>query len=116
MTLETGKPIAKIILYNFPFQKDLLPVFSSELIQKFPLVRPYPLFPFDLMKIRLTRPLQEVQDIGQLRPLWNEEYFPCIWIMETTTVEDQRQVEFEGSKESLDLYDLGRLPLWNLSD
>ena len=36
--------------------------------------------------------------------------------METTTVEDQRQVEFEGSKESLDLYDLGRLPLWNLTD
>ena len=31
-------------------------------------------------------------------------------------VEDQRQVEFEGSEESLDLYDLGRLPLWNLTD
>ena len=36
--------------------------------------------------------------------------------METTTGEDQRQVEFEGSEESLDLYDLGRLPLWNLTD
>ena len=45
MTLETGKPIAKIFLYNFSFQKDLLPLFSSELIQKFPLVRLYPFFP-----------------------------------------------------------------------
>ena len=36
MTLETGKPIAKIFLYNFPFQKDLLPLFSSELIPKIP--------------------------------------------------------------------------------
>ena len=62
------------------------------------------------------RPLQEVQDIRQLRPLRNEEYFPCIWIMETTTVEDRRQVEFEGSEEFPELYDLGRLPLWNLAD
>ena len=38
------------------------------------------------MKIRLMRPLQEVQDIGQLRPLWNEEDFTVK--METTTVED----------------------------
>ena len=36
--------------------------------------------------------------------------------METTTVEDRRQVEFEGSKEFPDLYDLGRLPFWNLAD
>ena len=35
--------------------------------------------------------------------------------METTTVEDQRQVEFEGPVKLLDLYDLGRLPLWNLA-
>ena len=47
MTLETGKPIAKIFLYNFPFQKDLLPLFTFELIQIFPLVRPYPFPPFD---------------------------------------------------------------------
>ena len=116
MTLETGKPIAKIFLYNFPFQKDLLPLFSSELIQIFPFSETIPLSPFDHSKIRLMRPLQEVQDIGQLRPLRNEEYFPCIWIMETTTVEDRRQVEFEGSEEFPDLYDLGRLPLWNLAD
>ena len=50
MTLETGKPIAKIFLYNFPFQKDLLPLFSSELIQKFPFSETIPLFPFDHMK------------------------------------------------------------------
>ena len=33
---------SKDFFYNFPFQKDLLPLFSSELIEKFPLVRPYP--------------------------------------------------------------------------
>ena len=63
---------------QFSLSKDLLPLFSSELIQKFPLVRPYPFPLFDHTKIRLMRPLQEVQDIGQLRPLRNEEYFPCI--------------------------------------
>ena len=36
--------------------------------------------------------------------------------METTTVEDRRQGEFEGSEEFPDLYDLGRLPFWNLAD
>ena len=38
-------------------------------------------YPFPLLttrRIRLMRPLQEVRDIGQLRPLRNEEYFPCI--------------------------------------
>ena len=57
------------------FKKYLLPLFSSELIQKFPLVRPYPFPLFDHTKIRLMRPLQEVQDIGQLRLLWNKEDF-----------------------------------------
>ena len=75
MTLETGKPIGKIFLYNLPFQKDLLPLFSSELIQKIPFSETIPLSPFDHKKIRLMRPLQEVQDIGQLRLLWNEEDF-----------------------------------------
>ena len=106
MTLETGKPIAMIFLYNFPFQKDLLPLFSSELIQIFPFNETIPLSPFDHTKIRLMRPLQEVQDIGQLRPLQNEEYFPC----------NRRLVEFVGSEEFPDLYDLGRLPLWNMAD
>ena len=36
--------------------------------------------------------------------------------METTTVEGRRQVEFKGSEESPDLYDLGRLPLWNVAE
>ena len=80
-----------------------------------------PLSPFDHSKIRLMRPLQEVQDIRQLRPPWNEEYSPCIWIMETTTVEDRRQVEFEGPVEfsrsvwprKATLMELGRL--WKLS-
>ena len=36
--------------------------------------------------------------------------------METTTVEDLRLGDFEGSEEFPDLYDLGRLPLWNLAD
>ena len=46
------------------FQKNLLPLFSSELIQKFPFSETIPLFPLDHSNIRLMRPLQEVQDIG----------------------------------------------------
>ena len=56
-------------------QKDLLPLLSSELIQIFPLSETIPFFLLDHSKIRWMRPLQEVQDIGQLRPLWNEEDF-----------------------------------------
>ena len=63
------------------------------------------------------RPLQEVQDIGQLRPFWNVEDFTVhydngnyngwrFW----------RLGEFGGSEELPDVYDLGRLPLWNLAD
>ena len=62
------------------------------------------------------RPLQEVQDIRQVRLFGMKRILPYIMIMETTTVEDRRQVEFEGSEEFPDLYDLGRLPLWNLAD
>ena len=47
MTLETGKPIGKIFLYNLLFQKDLLPLFSSELIQIFPFSETILLSPFD---------------------------------------------------------------------
>ena len=83
---------------------------------KYPfLVRPYP-FSLLTTKIRLMRPLQEVQDIEQVRSFRNEEDFTVhynnwnnngwrLWIL-----------EFEGSKEFPDLYDLGRLPLWNLTD
>ena len=88
MTLETGKPIAKIFLYNFPFQKDILPLFSSELIQIFPFSETIPLSLFDYTKIRLMRPLQEIQEIGQLRPLRNEEDFTVYYNNETTTIED----------------------------
>ena len=75
MTLETGKPIAKIFSLQLSLLKNLLPLFSSELIQKIPFSETIPLSPFDHTKIRLMRPLQEVQDIGQLRPLRNEEDF-----------------------------------------
>ena len=75
MTLETGKPIGKDFSLQLSFQRDLLPLFSSKLIQTFPLSETIPLFPLDDSKIRRMRPLQEVQDIGQLRPLWNEEDF-----------------------------------------
>ena len=68
----------KIYSLQLYFQKHLLPLFSSELIQIFPFSETIPLSLFDHTKIRLMRPLQEVQDIGQLRPLRNEEYFPCI--------------------------------------
>ena len=87
MTLETDKPIAKNFLYNFPFQKDLLPLFSSELIQKIIFSETIPLS-FLTMKIQLMRPLQEVQDIGQLRPFRMKRILPYIMIMETTAVED----------------------------
>ena len=62
------------------------------------------------------RPLQEVQDIRPVRPFEMKRILPYIMIMETTAVEDRRQVEFEGSEEFPDLNDLGRLPLWNLAD
>ena len=88
MTLETGKPIGKDFLYNFLFKKDILPPFSSELIQIFPFSETIPLSPFDHSKIRLMRPLQEVQDIGQPRPFGMKRILPYIMIMETTTVED----------------------------
>ena len=68
------------------FQKDLLRLFLSEFYQIFLLVRLYPLSPFDHTKIRLMRSLQEVQDIGQLRPLWNEDDFTEHYNNETTMV------------------------------
>ena len=61
------------------FQKDLLPLFPSKFVQIFPFSETIPLSLFDHTKIRLMRPLQEVQDIGQLRPLRNEEYFTEHW-------------------------------------
>ena len=70
------------------FQKDLLPLPSSEIIQIFPLSETIPLSPFDHSKIRRMRPLQEVQDIGQLRPFGMKRILPCIMKMETTTVAD----------------------------
>ena len=70
------------------FQKDLLPLFSSELIQIFLFSETIPFSPFDHSKIRLMRPLQEIQDIGQLRPFGMKRILPHIIIMETTTVED----------------------------
>ena len=57
------------------FQKNLLPLFSSTLIQIFPFSETIPLSPFHPSKIRLMRPLQEGPDIGQLRPFQNEEDF-----------------------------------------
>ena len=56
----------KKIFYISPF---------SSLIQIFPFTETIPLSPFDHSKIRLMRPLQGVQDIGQQRPLRNEEDF-----------------------------------------
>ena len=60
------------------FQKDLLPLFSSELIQKFPFSETIPLFPFDHTKNQL-KPLQEGQDIGQPRPVRNEGDFTVLY-------------------------------------
>ena len=63
------------------------------------------------------RPLQEVQDIRQLRPLQNEEDFTVHYNNGNYNGwRPQRLGEFEGFEEFPDLYDLGRLPLWNLTD
>ena len=79
----------KDFLYNFIFFKDILPLFSSELIQIFPFSEtkyPFPLF--DHTKIQLMRPLQEVQDIRQQDHFGMKRILSCIIIMETATVED----------------------------
>ena len=116
MTLETGKPIGRIFCETFFFKKtfylsSLLSLFKYSL-----LVRPYP-FSHVTTKIRLMRPLQEVQDIGQLWPLRNEEYFTVHYGNGNYDGWRLRRLgEFDGSEEFLDLYDLGRLPLWNLAD
>ena len=65
----------KVFSLQLSFQKNLLPLFPSELIQIFHFSETIPLSPFDPTKIRLRRPLQEVQDIRQLRLLWNKEDF-----------------------------------------
>ena len=75
MTLETGKPIGRVFSKTLFFKKifylsSLLSLFKYSL-----LVRLYPFSPLDHTKIRLMRPPQEVRDIGQLRPLRNEEDF-----------------------------------------
>ena len=112
-----ASPQQRFFSTTFPFKKifylsSLLSLFKYSL-----LVRPYPPFSLLTTKIWLLRPLQEVQDIGQLRPLWNEEDFTVhcnngnhgYWRF-------RRLGEFEGFEEFPDLYDLGRLPLWNLAD
>ena len=121
MTLETGKPIGK----NFSttlFSKDLLPLFSSELIQIFPFSETIPLSFFDHTKIRRMRPPQEVQDIGQLRPLQNEEDFTVYYNNGNYNGWRLRRLgEFEGPVEfsrfvwprKATLMELGRL--WKLS-
>ena len=78
----------KDFLYNLIFKKNLLPLFSSELIQIFPFSETIPLSPFNPSRIRMMRPLQEGLDIGQLRPFGMKRILPYIMIMETTIVED----------------------------
>ena len=81
----------KIFLYNFLFKRifylsSLLSLFKYSLF-----VRPCPFFPFDHSKIRLMRPLQEVQDIRPVRPFGTKRILPYIMIMETTTDEDSEE-------------------------
>ena len=61
------------------------------------------------------RPLQEVQDIGQLRPFGMKRISPFIMIMETTTVEDSEDWENLKALKNFQI-GIGRLPLWNLVD
>ena len=65
------------------YLSSLLSLFKYSL-----LMRPYPFSPFDHAKIRLMRPLQEVQDIGKPRSFGMKRILPYIMIMETTAVED----------------------------
>ena len=59
------------------------------------------------MKFRMMRPLQEVQDIGQLRPLWNEEDSTVLYNNGNYNSWRLRRLgECEGSEEFPDLYDL----------
>ena len=90
--LETGKPIGKIFLYNLLFKRifylsSLLSLFKYSL-----LVRLYP-FPLLTTKIRLMRPLQEVQNIGQPRPFGMKRILPYTRRIEATTVEASEELK-----------------------
>ena len=80
--------IAKIFSTTFVSKRIF---YLSSLLSLFKysfLVRVYP-FPLLTTKIRLMRPLQEGQDIGQPRLLRNEEHFyQAFVIIGTTMVED----------------------------
>ena len=57
------------------------------------------------------RPLQEVQDIRQLRTLWNEEDFTVLYNNGNYNGWRLRRLgECEGSEEFPYWYNLGRLP------
>ena len=116
MTLETGKPIGKIFSTNFIFKGS----FTSLLFWAYsniPFSETIPFFLLDHSKIRRIRPLQEVQDIGQLRLLWNkEDFYRALQWRKLQRWRLQRLGEFEGFEEFPDLYELGRHPLWNLAD
>ena len=63
------------------------------------------------------RPLQEVQDIGQLRPLRNEEDFTVYYNNGNYNGWRLRRLgECEGSEEFPEWYDLGKATLMELSD
>ena len=101
--LETGNPIGKIFSTTY-FFKDLLPLLFSELYQIFPFSETIPLSPFDHTRIRLLGPLQVGQDIGQPRPLQNEEDFTDHYNIGNFNGWRLRRLgEFEGNEEFPDL-------------
>ena len=102
----------QLSLSKIPFTSLLFCAYS-----KIPFSETIPLSPFYHTKIRLMRPLQEVQDIGQPRPLRNEEDFTIHYDNGSYDGWKLRRLgEFEGFEEFPDWYDLGKLPLWNLSN
>ena len=122
MTLETGKPIGRIFPKTFLFKKIFYLSPFLSLIQIFPFSETIPLSPFDHSKIRLMRPLQEVQDIGQPQPLRNEGDFTVHYDNGNYNGWRLRRLgDFEGSEEfpeflwprKVTLMELGRL--WKLS-
>ena len=104
----------KDFLYKLHFQRIF---YLSSLLSLFKYsLRLYP-FPFFTTRIRVMRPLQEGQDIGQPRPLRNEGDSTVHLNNGNYNSWGLRRLgEFEGSEEFPDFYDLGRLPLWNLTD
>ena len=79
-------------------------------------MRPY-LFPFGPLEVSTDETTPRSTGYQTTKTIRNEEDFTIHYDNGNCNVLRLRRVgEFEGFEEFPDLYDLGRLPLWNLSD